>query len=168
MSEEKTHNQWMPNETQRQQIRAMSGFGMPYDQMAAILGVSKSTLERAINRDDSLHEVIAEGRATASYNMRKTAYEQGSGYFSPVYGLDGKPEKNEDGSEKLVWNPPDRVMTQFWLKTQERFAERIELTGEGGKPIELSMEEKEERAMRIAKQLALTDPKHDDEPEAKG
>lgn len=80
------------------QIETMAGLGMPVDQMAAILGVSKDTFERRMKSDRKVNAAVLKGRAIASSNVRKTAYHM---------AVSGK----------------SAVMTIFWLKVRERWKE---------------------------------------------
>ena len=98
--------------TQIDQIKTMAGLGLKVEQMAAILGMSKKTFERRMKDTPGANDALEKGRATASFQVTKKAYEM---------AVDGK-------------HP---VMTIFWLKVRENWKETqvLEHTGKDGEPL---------------------------------
>lgn len=82
-----------------EQIKTMAGLGMPRDQMAAVLDVSKATFERRMNDQPAVREAVLKGRAQASAQIRKTAFQMANSGKHPV-------------------------MTIFWLKVREHWTEQ--------------------------------------------
>jgi hypothetical protein len=154
------------SDLEKEQLKSMSGLGMPKYQMAAILGMSEETLELCLKRDPAGRHAIALGRAVSSHNTRQTAFNQANGYTRIVYGSDGKPLLNSDGTEVTERVEPDVRMTQFWLKTRERFSERIEISGPGGGPIksqDMTLDERKKKLNRLREFLKDTDDEHEEE-----
>lgn len=80
------------------QVRKMAGMGMNISQMGAVLGVSKSTMERRQNDQPELAEAIEKGRAEASLAVRSSAFKMATSGKSPA-------------------------MTIFWLKVRDQWRE---------------------------------------------
>lgn len=111
---------------QIKQIETMAGIGLTIPQIAAVLGISETTLERKHRIDPLIKEAILKGRALASSQVMKSAFQQ---------AVSGK----------------SAVMTIFWLKCREHWKETTvhELTGKDGAPIETSQEGDKERKERL-------------------
>jgi hypothetical protein len=136
-------------ETEIKQLRVFAGIRLPNEHMAAALGMSQDTFERALKKNDTARAAVLEGRASASKNIRGTLY-------SLALGVKNTGKK---GGYKIK---PDYNALKFWCQTQEGFksADRLELTGANGGPIETTQETQEERLKRIAelnKKLELTE-----------
>ena len=83
------------------QIETMSGFGMSLNQMASILGISKSTLDRRIaenNKSNPINDAIQKGKGSATYNVIRSAYQMAISGHHPS-------------------------MTMFWLKCRNNWSE---------------------------------------------
>lgn len=95
------------------QIETMAGLGLKVEQMAAILGMSKATLDRRMTDTKGAFEALEKGRAAAILNVSKTAYQM---------ALAGKVP----------------AMTMFYLKCRAGWKETqtVEHSGPDGKPIE--------------------------------
>ena len=87
------------DENQRDLAGKLAGVGLNLNQIAAILEVSPSTLDRLIARDESLAGAIEKGRASASTKVMQTAF-------------------------KMATSGKDTGMTIFWLKTREQWSEK--------------------------------------------
>src|SRR5688572_17396180 len=98
------------------QVETMSGLGLNMDEIAAILGVSKDTVERRMNENGDLKAAIERGRAVAKNVITRTAYEMAKKGTVPA-------------------------MTMFWLKCRANWTEKNvhELTGPDGGPIQQSV-----------------------------
>ena len=57
------------------QIEVMVGYGLTYEQIAAIFRMSRRTLLYRIKENEDLAEAIDRGRARAALKVTKTAYE---------------------------------------------------------------------------------------------
>ena len=61
-----------------EQLKTMSGFGMPVDQMCAILDISKTTFNKLKNENDGTNafaRALIKGRSVVGNNVIKRAYE---------------------------------------------------------------------------------------------
>lgn len=89
-----------PEEIER--LGRMAGVGCNVEQMAAIIGVSKTTLERRMVDQPGVKEGILKGRAAAGDAVMETAYQM---------AVSGK----------------SAVMTIFWLKCREHWKDRTDI-----------------------------------------
>jgi len=126
-----------PDEIEK--LETMSGYRLPMQQIAAILGMSKSTLERCCKKDDAARGAVEKGRALASAAIIQSAYAQAIG--------------------------GNTTMLIFWLKTQEGWREtsRLELCNPDGSPIiearELTSDQRQKRLDRYKTMLDATERK---------
>lgn len=60
---------------QLKQLETMSGLRLDMDDIAAILGIGKSTLERMAKTTPAVRESMAKGRAIAGQNVRGVLYK---------------------------------------------------------------------------------------------
>jgi len=65
----------MITEKEIEQIEKMSGLGITLAQCAAIIGVSKKTIERRVKDQPELAVAIEKGKALALSEVAKTAYQ---------------------------------------------------------------------------------------------
>lgn len=123
-----------PNKEQIEQIYQCASLGMPQDQIATILGMSRSNLKVWMKRIPEFEDAWRRGKAVASFNVRKTAYDMATS------------GKNFEA-------------TKFWLKCQENWREtdRLELTGADGEEIKILTKVERDRAineaMRVLQEL---------------
>ncbi len=137
-------------EPELKQLEMMSGLGLNLEKCAILLGMHEDTLLRMLKKDPAVRAVIAQGKAKASLMPRKAGYDIACGYTEVL--LDGTKVKH----------PPDPVMLKFWLSTREGFkmADRLELSGPNGGPIEqtqISKEDLKARVLALRKINDLTD-----------
>lgn len=121
-------------------IEGMAKVRLPTDMMATILGIGKTTFERWTKTNAALSNAIAKGRANGSGKVRNTLFSMATN------------ERHKDQFQALKW----------WTATQEGFktADRIEITGPEGKPIEVRQMSAEERIAALKelnRKLKLTD-----------
>lgn len=128
----------------------LSALRMPTDQIAALLGMSKDTLERQVKANDAVRAAMVEGRAKSSHRARRTLYDRAMGRperraKDPVTG--------QEIVEKALESEPWAL--KFWCETQEGFkrADRLEITGAGGEPIEVVKMTDKERREALKEQL---------------
>jgi hypothetical protein len=99
---------FQPTERERQQVESMSGFGVPTDQIAALVrdGISCDTLYKYFERE------LVQGKAKANSKVGQTLFQK-------VMAGD---------TTAMIW----------WTKTQMRWSEthKVEHTGANGGPIE--------------------------------
>ena len=99
-----------PSESERKQVEAMSGYGLPIDQIAVLVrdGIHVDTL-----RKHFATELVA-GKAKANSGVGRTLFQK---------AMDGD-------TTAMIW----------WSKTQMRWAEtqKHELTGADGAPLEFA------------------------------
>lgn len=90
-------------------LQTMSGFGIPLEQIAAVLEISPSTLKRRIAESEELSDLVEKGRGTVNTTVVTSLYE------SAV--------KRHNVAAQI-----------FWCKTRMgwREVQRIEHTGAGG------------------------------------
>lgn len=141
------------NDDQIKMIEHLSGIRLPMEHLATILGISKDTLEKMIKTDDKVRSAILGGRAKASSNVRKTCYQMAIGR---------RAERDPITGEMIPAQAPDFQALKWWTATQEGFkqADRLEITGADGKPIEMAQMSSEERIAAIAnlnKKLKFSD-----------
>lgn len=125
-------------------LYTMGMYRMRVEMMAQMLGMSKSTLERALKkkRYSAAREALLRGQAVATFDVTKTAYTMAKSGKHPL-------------------------MTRFWLKTQERWREtdRLELTGANGGPVkttDLTPKERKEKLSKLLNALAHTEEFEED------
>lgn len=102
------------------QVATMAGYGMPMDQIAAVMEMSEKTLERRQKDDERVAEAIHKGRARASAKVRQTAYE-------------------------LATSGKCYQMTMFWLKCREGWKDSASVEVDGNGTVTLSYQPKSER-----------------------
>lgn len=99
-----------PNDSERKQVEAMSGYGLPIDQIAVLVrdGIHIDTL-----RKHFATELVA-GKAKANSGIGRTLFQKAMG----------------GDTTAMIW----------WSKTQMRWAEtqKHELTGADGAPLEFT------------------------------
>lgn len=61
---------FQPSDQQREQVTAMSGYGVPQDQIAALIGISYETLHKYFKDE------LIRGKAKANYKVGKTLWSQ--------------------------------------------------------------------------------------------
>ena len=59
-----------------QQLETMAGFGLTNNQMAAILGMGRATLQRRIAEDPIVSETIEKGKSKTAYQVTKKLYDK--------------------------------------------------------------------------------------------
>jgi len=79
-------------------LSKLAGVGLTITQMAYIMDMSKSNLERRINDQKGVREALEKGRAQTSLAIRSTAFKMANSGNHPV-------------------------MTIFWLKCREKWRE---------------------------------------------
>lgn len=94
-----------PSDAERRQVEALSGYGLPFEQIAVLVrgGIHIDTLREAF-----ADELVA-GKAKANSGVGKTIYQ--------------KAMSGDTGA--MIW----------WSKTQMKWTERIEHVGANGGPI---------------------------------
>lgn len=99
-------------DTQLEQIEKMAGYGLNMTQIAALLGMSKDTIERRANEDPAISAAIEKGRAEAIHKVAESAYKQAVSGACPA-------------------------MTMFYLKCRAKWKETqvMEHTGADGEAL---------------------------------
>jgi hypothetical protein len=101
---------FVPTETERKQVEALSGYGLPLDQIAVLVrkGISKDTLT------EHFREELTSGKAKANSQVGRTLFQKATG--------------------------GDTTAMIFWAKTQMKWSEtqKHEHTGANGAPIALA------------------------------
>jgi hypothetical protein len=96
---------FVPTDADRKQVEALSGYGLPVHQIAALIqgGISVDLLY------DHFRDEMVSGKAKANSQIAQTLFQKAKG-----------------GSESaMIW----------WTKSQMRWSERHEITGADGGPI---------------------------------
>lgn len=88
-------------------LHQMAMFGVPLPQMAAIIKISKATLERRLKNDPPTREAILGGRAKAVNRATGWLYMHAFGY-------------TDDDGNKVKG---DKALAIFWFKTRMGFKE---------------------------------------------
>lgn len=111
---------WEPTEDQLRQIQALAGFGSPLHEIAAIIGISDDTLQRAIKKSakkgTALHAVIKKGRAEINANVARSLYRQ-------AVGGETRTIFDKNGKKIEVKTEPNVSAAIFWAKTRMRWRE---------------------------------------------
>jgi len=154
-----------PRQFTPEEIKAIAGMAavrLPTDQIATIMGMSKETFERRVKKDSALRDAIEKGRANASGTIRNTLYRMATTDREIVEEttIGVGPKARKVVKKKKVG--PDVNALRFWCETQEGFkrTEKLELSGPGGKPVEVSKispEERKEILKKYNEKLALTE-----------
>lgn len=126
-------------EEQIRQIKQMAQVKLPTIQMASILGMSHDTFERRMKKDPAARASLEKARDAGSLKLRATLYNMAMG--TPADPLQGR-----------LAVPPDFQAAKFWAQTQEGFktADRLEVTGADGKPVQTEDVTPEERKAKVA------------------
>lgn len=99
-----------PSETERKQVEALSGYGLPLDQIAVLVrkGISVDTLTKYFSDE------LISGKAKANSQVGRTLFQKATG----------------GDTTAMIW----------WTKTQMRWAEtqKVEHTGKDGGAIAVS------------------------------
>lgn len=85
------------DEREIEQAAKLAGLGLPVEQIALVLDISKKTFERRVKDQPGVADALEKGRASTSAELRQSAYRK---------ALDG-----------------DTTMMIFLLKTREGFRE---------------------------------------------
>lgn len=93
-------DKWEPTPEDLAKIETLAGHGLPIEQIASLIGISKPTLDRHKSENSMISDAIMRGRSKAHSNVAQTAYKMAK---------DGHP----------------RVL-QFWLKCQAGWREHGE------------------------------------------
>lgn len=92
------HNKVTFTDKDIEQIETMAGLGLPMKHLAAILGVSKDTVERRVHDTPEIAAALERGRAKAAATVYQTMFEMATSGKVPA-------------------------ATFFWLKCQENWRE---------------------------------------------
>lgn len=126
---------WDLSQKQMDQLEGFGAIRLPMERIAAIFGVSKRTLERALKKNPAARAALERGTAIASANVRQTAFTQATS--------------------------GNTTMLIFWLKTQEGFREKDREEDAEEKRRDATRRTDEERQAelnRMRKALDDTDP----------
>ena len=103
---------FVPTQQERDQVETMSGFGVPFDQIAALVrnGIDLDTLRKHFSAE------LINGKAKANQKIGRSIYNK---------AMDGD-------TTAMIW----------WSKTQMRWSEvqKHEVTGADGAPLGLAVE----------------------------
>jgi hypothetical protein len=99
------------------QLKRLASLGLNNEQIASYFGINKRTLERRVKYSEGAVEALEQGRASAIEMVSRTAFHMATSGDVPA-------------------------MTMFWLKCRAgwREVQKIEHTGEEGKPIQQKIE----------------------------
>ena len=127
-------DKWSPDEEQLASLHAMAGLGLNMAQIAHIVGVHPASFFRSLRQQPEIRAAIESGRATATMNVSRAAYEMAI-------------------SKKV----PD--ITKFWLKARAgwRDAQAIEI-GRGRDYETYSDQDLEAEICQQEKLLELMEP----------
>lgn len=107
---------WTPTEDQLKEIEGLSGFGSPMHEIAAILGISKDTIEKASKKNDALRTAIERGRAKANSAVAQSLFRQAVGGYTRTI-------TDKNGKRIEVKSEPNVSAAIFWAKTRMRWRE---------------------------------------------
>lgn len=105
----------LPDFTPEQMLLALAKAGLTYNEMAAILGFSVSTLKTILENDQRLWEQVEEAQAAPNFKVEQALFKRALGYqVKEITKEDGRPIK-----VVLKDNAPDVVACIFWLKNRD-------------------------------------------------
>lgn len=139
-------------------IEGMAQQRLPLHNIAMILGVSDSKLDKMIRENEELRQAIYRGRAVGTQKAYRSAFELATGY-TRVHKIRTYNQRTGRWTVRTREEdvPPDPNMLRFWLKTQEgwRETDRIEISGPGGGPVQVEEMSVAEREAHLDKLLKL-------------
>lgn len=104
--------EFVPTDKEREQVEAMSGYGLPHDNIAILIreGIDSDTLKKHFKKE------LQSGKAKANAKVGQTLFQKATG----------------GDTTAMIW----------WSKTQMKWAEtqKLELTGEDGGPVVTKIE----------------------------
>lgn len=105
--------QHVPTDTSRKQVKAMSSYGIPQEDIAGVLDIDEKTLRKHYRRE--LDTAEAQANSLVAQNLFKIATGTGHGAVTAAI---------------------------FWMKTRARWKEHrvTEVTGADGGPIDMNVE----------------------------
>lgn len=103
------------------QIERLAGLGMSQKDMAYVLGLSRSMIQRRLIDQPEVAEAVEKGKARASAAVRSTAF-------------------------KMATSGKCAVMTMFWLKCRENWRESSEIVDTDTNVVKLTYEPRSKRA----------------------
>lgn len=133
-------------------LEQMCAFRMNQRDIAAILGISETTLQRLLKYSQPAREAADRGRAKGSLKAYSTAFQLATGHEVEKEVVKYNAHRGRYETVKVMEKvPPDSNMLRFWLQTQEgwRRTDKIELSGPGGGPIAIEEMTPEQREKRI-------------------
>ena len=124
------------------QLEAWSAIRLPMESIAALLDMALTELREASHKNDAVRRALEGGRAKAKGKVHRTLYDRAV----------GRPQYTDENGKVHEEIPVDFQALRFWCQTQEGFktADKLELTGADGGPIENKQVTKEELIARVA------------------
>jgi hypothetical protein len=107
--------QWRPTNAERNQVRILTGYGIPRAEIATIFGISENTLRRHCQPE------MDSGAALANAKAAEFLFHQ----FAP-------PPGREIADLRVAV-----ISAMFWLKCRAGWRETVNIATEPGKPIEV-------------------------------
>ena len=124
-------SEWHPTDVDRRQVEAMSGFGVPHDDIACILDIDPKTLRKHCRRELDL------GMAKANAKIGQTLFQQAT---------------NGNIAAAIFW----AKSRMGWREKHE-----LQVTGPNGGPIRLAAELTRDELMAIAATETTIDAESD-------
>lgn len=106
-------------------IKTMAGYGLTQNMMATILGWSHDTFTRRKQEDPAIERALAEGKASASYNVSEALYNKAVGNIR-VADKDGKVYKR----------PPETAAIRWYDISRGGYKDRVVVEGDREHPIQ--------------------------------
>lgn len=137
-------------------VYQLSAIRMPTNQIAEIIGISKSTFERMIHTNNNLRDALESGRNDASHKVRATLFELATRREVEIQRETIKVDAQGNIIDRKTTVMKKRVdpefkALEFWCKTQEgmRPVSALEISGPNGSPIKTEYNTAEEIISRI-------------------
>jgi hypothetical protein len=96
-----------PTEDQRRTVRAMSGFGIPHDDIATLLEIDPKTLRKHFRRELDRGSIEATARPLQDLpdaELDRLLHDELAQYFQQRLGIDGsEAEEAEDNRPASQW-----------------------------------------------------------------
>jgi hypothetical protein len=139
---------WQPTDEQRKMVEAMAGYGVPHDDIAAVLDVAPKTLRKHCDRE------LRIGKIKANANVGKSLYEQACG--APA-------QFDEDGNQVRAELPRVVSAAIFWAKAQMGWKETTIIKTDRTNLSEMTDAELEELVRRERSSGAVDEAEGEDE-----
>ena len=94
--------------------------GATNEELAALLGVSRSTIQNWIDEHPDFKRAIEEGKVKADAHVAEKLYQRAIGYERPATRFFANPEGDPTRVDYTYHHAPDTAAAIFWLRNRRR------------------------------------------------